>query len=261
MLTQTEEEDIHILTKTAIRAEEKKDDAMMVAVTDFLRRRHAPVAGQLVGIIRRYYSVHRPKTKVDYQGLHDRLYKEFPLLQLAGPNLILLDIDGVLINSRSCATNGWYTVTATDFLTHPEFTVSQFDQYGLGFLRNLCHLVDAKVALCSTWRTSFDHDELKAFQYYTGLPMVNSTNNDGNERKTQILHYLMNYKEVQKAAIIDDEKYTVNRTKHNAEIWQHRISQSEGITYRQMESISKFFGVSAYDVIRLAKMKNTALKG
>lgn len=251
------EEEINALYTYASSAEQKKDDSLMCEVGRHIRRRHAEKIGPVLSIMKRYYAVQKPATDLDMNGIMARLFLELTPLSEHTENVIFLDIDGVLQTGRTSCTEGHMAVTALDFILDPITTVMRLDRYGLGFLTNLCKAANATVVLCSTWRHTFDEDELKAFGMFTGLPFSGATEHFGHARKIEIAHYLMNNPGIKKAAILDDEKYTVSKARHDAELWQHRINSNDGITWSQMESISKFFGKSVYDVSQLARINRT----
>ena len=65
-----------------------------------------------------------------------------------GCSVIFLDIDGVLVTTRSFASGKDAGQSA-----------ASFDQVGVGLVKELCDLTGAKIVVCSSWRlshTTFD---------------------------------------------------------------------------------------------------------
>lgn len=113
-----------------------------------------------------------------------------------GIKVLFLDIDGVLLSTRSCVAQGGPVDPQ-----HPT-DPSKLDAVALGLVRKLCFETGAQVVICSSWRERHTRQELQEMLELDILD-VTSTLTD-HSRGHEVLAWLERHGNVEKYAIVDD---------------------------------------------------------
>ena len=130
---------------------------------------------------------------------------------------IFLDIDGVL-NSTSfnewCINNGFKEWWSYGLL----------DQDCIMRLKRLVSTTDAKIVLCSSWRTSFHHMAQLAQQLdLYGLNIYGTTNEYNNMgRGQQIMEWIYNHENCDYYVVLDDDN-DIRDYPPNTEVTAHLV--------------------------------------
>lgn len=145
--------------------------------------------------------------------------------------VLFLDIDGVLISTRTCVAHGGFPCE----LTHTE----AFDWVAIKLLQRLCDSSGIQVVLSSAWRLTHDFkDVAKAFD----LPIIDRTPSLAGPRGAEIQHWLDNHVEVTNYAILDDDPDMLDsQAPHFV-----KTSGHEGMTWADFSRLCQIFGESPF---------------
>ncbi len=138
-----------------------------------------------------------------------------------GIKVLFVDIDGVLLSTRSCIAQGGPPTKENP--TDPRL----LDPVALGLLRKLCFETGAQVVVSSSWRERHTREELEAM---LEMPVLGVTPVlDGEGRSEEVNAWLRAHGNVERYAIVDDEpqfdavhqKRLVLTDFEDGLLWQH----------------------------------------
>lgn len=155
--------------------------------------------------------------------------------------VIFLDIDGVLVTSRSHVAFGGIGALKR-----------AFDPVGVGLVKKLCEEADAKIVICSQWR-SMGWTALAAAMLWNGLP-IDLFHNDpftpklALGRRPEIALWLDLHPPVDKYVIIDDGMQGVTDVQPDVVMPPF----DDGIRYEDYLKARKLLGLSP---VRLSEVE------
>lgn len=114
-----------------------------------------------------------------------------------GIKVLFLDIDGVLLSTRSCIAQGGPVDPRTP--TDP----AKLDRVALGLVRKLCFETGAQIVVSSTWRERHAASELEQLLDLEILDVTPQLS--GQCRGEEVSAWLCAHPNVEKYAILDDQ--------------------------------------------------------
>lgn len=151
---------------------------------------------------------------------------------------IFLDIDGILNSvtfEKYCVDNKFKDWWINGIL----------DQHCMILLKRLVKITGAKIVLCSSWRTSYEHMARLSQQFdLYGLSIYGTTNeNSTMGRGQQIMEWVYNHENCDNFVVLDDDN-TIHDYPPETEVTSHLVvpSYEVGLTENDVEMALKILG-------------------